>query len=88
MTFGIKETFGRRRKRVREKMDIEKRLKEAELEGIQKRNELLATEIELQKTMIEREKLSLELDKLELEREKKKESIEQDKYTLGEDQPG
>jgi hypothetical protein len=53
-------------------MDIESRLKEAELEGIQKKNELLATEIELQKTMVEREKVSLETDRLELEQAKKK----------------
>ena len=53
-------------------MDIESRLKEAELEGIQKKNELLATEIELQKTVVEREEVGLARDKLELEQEKKR----------------
>ena len=43
--------------------EIEKEIQKAELVSVQKKNELLGLEIELQKVIVEREKLSLDKEK-------------------------
>ena len=43
--------------------EIEKEIQKAELARMQKKNELLGLEIELQKVIVEREKLSLAKEK-------------------------